>query len=328
MNFAHPEAFLLLALLPVYGAFHWARSRKNQGLPLSTFDTLYQERQRWVWQSTLPALLYLTGFCLLVCALARPQFGKEVTYNKQEGVDIILALDISGSMYANDFKPTRLEAAKSVIQEFIQNQKVNRVGVVVFSGTSYTLLPLTTDYQLAEKLVGDVDFYSIDPKSENAGATNIAMAIFNATYRFKEDNKKSRVLVLLTDGEDSKGPEGPIAAAEAAAQKNVRIYTIGIGSEEGLVFRVPNSNRRLFFKVDAPTLKEIARKTGGAYFHAGNNNTLREVYKRIDSMEKAELEVRKNTVYMEQMAIFLWPAFWALLLGFILSHSVALVVRL
>jgi len=266
--------------------------------------------------------------------MARPQAGREVTSTKEKGVDIILALDTSGSMLAEDFLPNRLEAAKKVIAEFVRNQKSNRVGMVVFAGRSFTLLPMTTDYSLIIEAIKD-----IHPHIVKIDGTAIGDGISNAIYRFREDNLKSRVLILLTDGENTAGNIKPLVAAQVARQKNVRIYTIGMGKAEGVPIPVtdPRTGQRYYVRdrsgnlylsrINAKELTEIAQLTGGLYFQADNAEKLKDIYKRIAEMEKAEYEVKHTTLYLEQMVWFGVPALILLMLALLMNLTVSRVLR-
>jgi Ca-activated chloride channel homolog len=335
MRFANPEAFLLLLLLPVFVYFKLKRQpAKHEALPLPTFSRLLELPRAWPWKLWLPPLLYLLGVICLIGALARPQYGREITTSKEKGVDIILALDTSGSMQAEDFQPNRLEAAKRVISEFVSNQKSNRLGVVVFAGRSFTLLPMTTDYPLVLDAIKD-----IQDKTVKIDGTAIGDGIANAVYRFKEDNTKSRVLILLTDGENTTGNILPLVAAQVARQKNVKIYTIGMGTSEGVPIPMtdPQTGRRYYVRdrngnlfrsrINAKELTEIAKITGGLYFQADNAEKLTAIYQRIAEMEKTEYEVKHTTLYLEQMIWLAFPAFILLCLAFVLRMTIAKVVR-
>lgn len=203
MRFAYPYAFTLLLLIPLY-YWGWRRwqQQKTQGLPLTHLRGLAALSRRvtnFSWATFMAQLCLLLFWVGLVSAIARPQMGQTVEKSKVRGVDIILAVDTSLSMLAEDLKPNRLAVAKEVIQQFIQIQNGNRLGVVVFAGQSYTLLPLSTDYAMVSESVADIEIDMIDK-----GGTAIGDAIANGVYRFKDDNPKSRVIILLTDGEKQK----------------------------------------------------------------------------------------------------------------------------
>lgn len=336
MRFAHPEAFLLGLFLPLYMWWVWFQkpTNKGKGIPLPTYQYLKLIHKRFHWKLWLPRVFWLFGFIFLILALARPQAGREVTLSKQKGIDIILALDTSGSMLAEDFQPNRLEAAKRVIVEFIRLQQNNRIGVVVFAGRSFTLLPLTTDYSLVAQAVQE-----IHPHIVKIDGTAIGDGIANAIYRFKQDNLKSRVLILLTDGENTAGNIRPLVAAEVARQKNIRIYTIGMGKTEGVPIPVtdPRTGRRYYARdrngnlylsrVNGEELAKIAQITGGQYFQADNPQKLTAIYQKIAAMEKTTFETRRIMLYQERMLWFALPALLLMLLAQGLQVTVGRILR-
>lgn len=333
MKFASPEAFLLLLLWPVYMGLVWRMRSQRSGLPLATYRFLAPLR-RWEWRVWLPGTLYLLGFVLVVGALARPQSGREVVKQTQQGVDVMLAVDTSGSMLAEDFTPNRLEVAKQVLQDFVTEQEGNRLGIVVFAGRSFTLLPLTTDQNLVAESLGDItaDMVAVD-------GTAIGDAIANALYRFNKDNTKSRVLILLTDGENNAGNVQPLIAAQFARQRNVKIYTIGMGKPGGapIPFFDRQTGQRTYVRdrygnffltrINEEDLKAIAQATGGLYFKADNKQKLAEIYRRIAQMEKSDFEVRRSTRYTELMIWLLLPALLVWGLAYTLEATVCRQVR-
>ena len=336
MHFANPEAFLLLLLLPVYLGYRLSQSEPmTSALPLPTYQQLVAIRQPWLWKLWLPRLCTLLGTLLLIAALARPQTGREVITSREKGVDIILALDTSGSMLAEDFQPNRLEAAKNVILDFVRAQRSNRVGMVVFAGRSFTLLPMTTDYALLRETIRE-----INARTVKIDGTAIGDGIANAVYRFRKDNLKSRVLVLLTDGENTAGNIQPLVAAQVARQRNVKIYTIGMGKAEGvpIPLRDPRTGQRYYARdartgqlylsrINSQELQKIAEITGGQYFQADNARTLNAIYQKIASMEKAEFEIKRSTRYQEKMEWFTAPALLLLSLAVLLELTLARVLR-
>lgn len=335
MRFANPEAFLLLLLLPVFVLLRRKYRPLRQGaLPLPTYSRLLEMPRSGYWKLWLPRVLYLLGVLCLIGALARPQFGREITRSKEKGVDIILVLDTSGSMQAEDFQPNRLEAAKKVISEFVATQKSNRVGVVVFAGRSFTLLPLTTDYPLVLDALKDIHKGTV-----KIDGTAIGDGIANAVYRFKSENAKSRVIVLLTDGENTMGNIQPLVAAQVARQKNIKIYTIGMGRAEGVPIPMtdPQTGKRFYLRdrngtlflsrINAKELTEMAHLTGGLYFQADNAEKLTAIYERIGQMEKSEFETKRTTLYLEQMIWLALPALLFFALSFIFRTTLGRVVQ-
>lgn len=319
MHFASPQAFGLLLLLPLAGLWRWRR-RRPQGLPISSLSLFEGLKQHRPWRLYLSRALYLAFFLLLVLALARPQSGHEVIKTTQKGIDIMLAVDTSASMQAQDFKPNRLEAARNVIQNFVGQQQGNRLGIVVFAGASFTLMPLSTDYAMIMDSIAE-----IHPQIVREPGTAIGDAIANALYRFGDKNKGSRVIILLTDGENTAGHTQPLVAAQMARQKDVRIHVIGMGKPEGVPVPIvdPSTGRRFYLRdnkgnlylsrINEDDLKQIASLTGGLYFRADNNNSLHAIYAQINQMEKSEFETHKRTIYTERMHWFLIPALLCLL---------------
>ncbi len=237
----------------------------------------------WLW---LPRLLRMLALVLLATTLARPQFGRVERKSYAEGIDIMLLLDVSGSMRTEDFSPNRLEAAKEVLKEFVAGRRGDRIGLVVFGATAATLVPLTLDYVVVQKFIDKVQFGIVDER-----ATAIGMGIATALKKLESSKAKSKVIVLLTDGENNAGNVDPLAAADAAKALKVRIYTIGVGTDleqarQGLFAGMFPAEAGL----DEKTLKAIAEKTGGLYFHATSNEKLREIYRQIDKLEKTRVQ--------------------------------------
>lgn len=337
MTFANPEAFWLIILLPLYFLLQKKSELPSQGLALPTLSILKSikfSRAKIYLKAYSPVCLTIIAMILLITALARPRLGKETTKTIQKGIDIILALDISYSMLAEDFRPNRLEAAKKVISEFIQGQKGNRIGSVIFSGRSFTLMPLTTDYNLLRQSIEEVDYDMIKIQG-----TAIGDSIANALYRFKDNKTQSKIIILLTDGEHNVGKIKPLVATEMARKKDVKIYTIGVGKKEG--FPIPAVDHRgkktylkdrygnyILTRLNEDDLQKIASETGGLYFHADNANKLSNIYNLINKMEKTEFEVKKQMAYTERMSWFLWPAIALFLLAQFLSLTICRIIRL
>ncbi|MEZ0368663.1 MAG: VWA domain-containing protein [Candidatus Sericytochromatia bacterium] len=321
MRFANPEAFWLLLLLPLYGLWRLRAHSRSRGLPFPALSLFEGIRRPQPWLNWLSGLSYLLSALTLTAALARPQQGHEFIHTTQKGIDIMLAVDVSASMLAEDFSPNRLVAARRVLDSFIARQQGNRLGVVVFSGRSFTLIPLTTDYHLVADSVA-----TIVPEMVREQGTAIGDAIANAIYRLRKQNTPSKVIILLTDGENTAGDTLPIVAAQMARQMNIRIHVIGIGRPEGVPVPVldPRTHERVYLRnpdgslyrsrIKEYDLQQIASLTGGLYFRADNENTLTSIYEQINKMEKTEFESRKRTVYSEQMMWFLVPGAALLLL--------------
>ena len=265
----------------------------------------------------LPYLLKIIASALLIIAIARPQSSTKWEESTTEGIDIVLAMDISGSMLARDLKPDRLEASKNVAMDFINKRKNDRVGLVIFSGESFTQCPLTTDHNVLINLFKDVKSGMVDD------GTAVGMGLATAVNRLKASEAISKVIILLTDGVNNSGMVPPLTAAEIAQKFGIRVYTIGVGTEgfAPYPFQTPFGiqYQEVEVKIDEKTLQDIATLTDGKYFRATNNRSLKEIYKDIDSLEKSKIEI---TEFHKRSEEFLPFALWALallFLGFVLQ---------
>ena len=265
----------------------------------------------------LPFIFKISAATLLIIAMARPQSSTNWEESTTEGIEIILAMDISGSMLAQDLKPDRLEASKNVAIDFISQRKNDRVGLVIFAGESFTQCPLTTDHNVLINLFKDVKSGMVDD------GTAIGMGLATAINRLKDSEAISKVIILLTDGVNNSGTIPPLTAAEIAQKFGIRVYTIGVGTEgfAPYPFQTPFGiqYQEVEVKIDEKTLQDIATLTDGKYFRATNNNSLREIYKDIDALEKSKIEI---TEFHKRAEEFLPFALWALgllFLGFLLQ---------
>ena len=238
---------------------------------------------------------------LLIIVVARPQKTDIIQDVTTEGIDIILTLDISGSMLARDFRPDRLEASKNVATEFISGRPYDRMGLVVFSGESFTQCPLTTDHAVLINLMREVQSGMIED------GTAIGMGLATAVNRIKDSEAKSKVIILLTDGVNNRGEIAPATAADIAKTFGIRVYTIGVGTQGMAPYPVQTpvgiQYQNMPVEIDEEILKEIAGKTGGMYFRATDNNKLIQVYNEIDKMEKSKIDVRQFTRKEEKYLI-------------------------
>jgi len=298
MRFASP--LFLLALIPLalllLREFRRPWSRARLGIPAAGFFPRRGWRSRLA--GAVPVLVGLSGL-LLVVALARPQTGAAKVERKSEGIDIVLALDISGSMRAEDFKPNRLAVVKQVAKEFVQGRSGDRIGLVVFAGGAYTQCPLTLDYGVLTTLLDEVDFGNVPD------GTAIGMALATSVNRLRGTPGKSKIVVLLTDGQNNAGEIDPVTAAEAAKAVGVKVYTIGAGTQGPVRVPVddPVFGRRyvtMEASLDEKTLTEIARTTGGRYFRATSAEALEEIYGEIDRMEKTTASTVEYVQYNER----------------------------
>ncbi|MES2276703.1 MAG: VWA domain-containing protein [Bacteroidota bacterium] len=321
MEFAHPGFFWLLLIIPITVAYYIWRERKLYGnmsvsaikgfaLPAKTLLPMFRH-------SSL--VLRSLGLIALIFALARPQSSLSWQNSTTEGIDIIIASDISGSMLAEDFKPNRLEAGKNIAIDFIKNRPNDRIGLVIFSGESFTQCPLTIDHDVLINLYGDIKNGMIDD------GTAIGMGLATAVNRLKESTAKSKVIILLTDGSNNMGSIPPLTAAEIAKQFNVRVYTVGVGTHgfAPYPFQTPMGiqYQNVPVDIDEGTLTKIAETTGGKYFRATNNATLKNIYEKIDKLEKAKIDVTEYHKKTELYLSFALIALGFLLLEFILKNT-------
>jgi Ca-activated chloride channel homolog len=321
IEFAHPGFSWLLLIVPLTVAWYIWRQQILQGsLSISAVKGFSIPTK-----SVIPRLrhsgIVLRSLALvaLIIALARPQSSLSWQNTTTEGIDIIIASDISGSMLAEDFQPNRLEAGKNIAIDFIKNRPDDRIGLVIFSGESFTQCPLTIDHDVLINLFKDVKNGMIDD------GTAIGMGLATAVNRLKESDAKSKVVILLTDGSNNMGSIPPVTAAEIAKQFNVRVYTVGIGTHGYAPYPVQTpagiQYQRIPVDVDEGTLSKIANITGGKYFRATDNETLKNIYDQIDKLEKAKIDV---TQYHKKTEMFLPFALIALLflsLEFILKNT-------
>lgn len=312
MRFAQPLWLLLLLGLPLL-ALRTLRAERRLRLPHPRLPELVAAglpRGRWAGARHLPLVLRLAALALLVVALARPQVGASAIPTTTQGVDIMVALDVSGSMAAPDFPPNRLEAAKAVVAEFVRARRDDRVGLVLFAGHAFTQVPLTLDHDLLAALLGRVELGLIED------GTAIGEALATAVGRLADSEAESRVVVLLTDGNNNRGEIDPLTAADMARRLGIRVYTVGVG-RKGWFTRLEDDPIlgqrpvRVEARVDEELLTTVAERTGARFFRARDADALREIYRRIDALEKSPLE---SSVHLRYADRYGWPAAAALLL--------------
>lgn len=323
MTFANPGyLFLLLLLVPVVGWYIWKLHAAQASLQLSSTSSLQRQPKSWrVWLLHVPFVLRVMVITLLSLALARPQLSNKWQSQSTEGIDIVMALDISGTMLGEDLKPNRLEAAKSVATEFVLSRPNDQIGLVVFAGESFTQCPLTTDHAVLVNLFQSVRFGMIED------GTAIGLGLANAVNRMKDSPTKSKVVILLTDGSNNRGDIDPLTAAEIAKTFGIRVYAIGVGSyskEVKVPIHTPYGVQygTMSSEFDETTLRDIAQMTGGEYFRATDNNSLRAIYQQIDQLEKTKIRVREYSKRTEHFVPFLVAALACLLLELILRYLV------
>jgi Ca-activated chloride channel homolog len=303
--FAEPLFLYLLLVVPAMIAFYILKQHKAvaavrmPGLqPFSKTENTFRHYLRHIL-----FVLRVIAISLLVVVLARPQKSDNFQDISTEGIDIILALDISGSMLARDFKPDRLEASKNVATEFISGRPYDRMGLVVFSGESFTQCPLTTDHAVLINLLRELKSGMIED------GTAIGMGLATSVNRIKDSNAKSKVIILLTDGVNNRGAIAPATAAGISKTYGIRVYTIGVGTQGVAPYPVNTpygiQYQNMPVEIDEAILKEIAQMTGGRYFRATDNDKLVQVYAEIDKLEKSKIDVRQ---YKRKEEKFIFPA--------------------
>ncbi len=322
MTFANPGyLFLLLLLIPVVGWYIWKLHNAKASIQLSSTTILQkQPKSTRAYMIHLPFVLRTVTIILLTIALARPQLSNRWQSQSTEGIDIMMALDVSGTMLGEDFKPNRLEAAKAVATDFVIARPDDQIGLVVFAGESFTQCPLTTDHAVLVNLFQSVKFGMIED------GTAIGLGLANAVNRMKDSTTKSKVIILLTDGSNNRGEIDPQTAAEIAKTYGIRVYAIGVGSygKVRVPIQTPYGTQygTMDSEFDEQTLRNIANTTGGEYFRATDNSSLKAIYNQIDQLEKTKIRVREYSKRTENFAPFLYAALLCLLLDILLRFFV------
>lgn len=312
--------FLLIIIIPM---IIWYIIKSKSSTPTITISSLKSFGNKTGnirnYLKHLLFILRVLSLFLLIVALARPQSTNSWQNISTEGIDIIMSLDISGSMLAQDFKPNRLEASKDIASEFINSRPNDRMGLVVFSGKSFTQCPLTTDHAVLINLFNGVKFGIIDD------GTAMGEGIATAINRIKDSNAKSKVIILLTDGVNNRGSIAPNTAAEIAKTYGIRIYTIGVGTMGEAPCPMPTAFgtqiQMMKVEIDEPVLKQVAEMTNGKYFRATNNDKLREIYKEIDKLEKTKIAVKEYRKRKEEFLPLLLLAGILLLTEIVLRYT-------
>jgi Ca-activated chloride channel family protein len=321
MEFKNPYFFALLALLIPYIIWYVLRNKKSQPamrMP-QTAKYRYVPRTWRTYLMPLPFLLRIVLFTLVVCILARPQSKHSWNDTDVEGIDIMLAVDFSTSMLAQDFKPNRVEALKEIAQEFISKRPNDNIGLTFFAGEAYTQCPLTTDHAVLMNLYANADSYMAYNNKAIADGTAIGDGIMNALLRLRESQAKSKVVILLTDGVNNSGNISPLTAAEIAKQQKVRIYTIGIGRNGMAPYPLDSGGTIMLpVEIDEQTMTKISKETGGRYFRAQKNAELQAIYDEIDHMERTKFSVRQYSKRNELFEPFAIAALITLLLEILL----------
>ncbi len=319
MSFLYPKLLWLLLLVPLVALIYILVFQKKQAtLHLPSSYRLMGGGFR-VYMRHAPFILELLAFAFIIVALARPRDTSSINEKKIEGIDIMLALDASGSMMAMDLEPNRFEAAKTVAADFISKRPNDNIGLVVFAGESFTRCPLTTDHTTLLNRLEGVELGLLDD------GTAIGMGIASACSRLKDSKTKSKIIVLLTDGTNNMGSITPNTAASIASSLGIRIYTIAVGTYGEATFPIQAAFGTVYEKVkveiDEASLKQIANVTGGAYYRATDNKSLEEIYKKIDELEKSRLLTKSFEAYRELYFAWACIAFILLIVAIVLRAT-------
>ena len=322
IEFANPKLLWLLLLVPALIVWYILRHKKQEA-SLSFSDLKGMVKLPKTWKAYLRHLLFalkMAALTLLIVALARPQSSSTNSTSNIEGIDIVLAMDVSGSMLARDLKPDRLTAAKNVASDFVQGRPGDRMGLVIFSGETFTQVPLTTDHGVMLNMLAEMKNGLIDD------GTAIGDGLATAISRLKDSEAISKVVILLTDGMNNAGSVDPYTAAEIAKLYGIRVYTIGVGSFGTAPYPVQTpfgtQIQQIKVEIDERLLSTIANSTGGKYFRATSNQKLDEIYQEIDQLERSKIEVTEfRRLHEEFYPLVAW-ALALLLLEFILRKTI------
>jgi Ca-activated chloride channel family protein len=318
VTFANPHLLWLLLVVPMVGVWTWWRFRREGGLRYSDVRPALSAPASWtVRLRGLPTVLRMGALALGILALARPQVRDVIRTKTAEGIDIMLVLDTSSSMRAEDFQPNRFQAAREVASSFVEGRVSDRVGLVVFAAEAYTQVPLTLDYDFLQRMMERVRIGVVED------GTAVGTALATAVNRLKDTESKSKVVVLLTDGRNNRGEIDPATAAEIASTMGVRVYAIGVGTpgpqttnQQHLEEQKPGESG-----VDEQMLRTVAETTGGRYFSASSKDALQRIYDEIGQMEATDVDERVYTDREEWYPWFLAPSFALVLLDVLLSTT-------
>ncbi|MBM0654128.1 VWA domain-containing protein [Capnocytophaga genosp. AHN8471] len=324
ITFANPQFFWLLLVLPLMVAWYMYWNKKSK--PNVTLSSTIAFRKISSWKDYLYHSLFalrLLAVALITIALARPQTHSENAQTKiTDGIDIVMAIDVSSSMLSQDLKPNRFEALKKVASQFVKDRPNDRIGLVVYAGESYTKTPVTTDKSIILNSLAELTYGQVED------GTAIGMGLATAVNRLKESKAKSRVIILLTDGVNNTGVIDPLIAAELAAEYGIKVYTVGIGTN-GMALSPYALNpdgsimyRMLQVEIDESLMKKIAQITHGRYFRATNNQKLQQIYDEINKLETSKIEEFKYTEVDEKFRLLVIIAAALLFLEFLLKHTV------
>jgi len=321
ITFANPQFFILLLAIPLLIFFHLKRKNKQGYFQLSTIKGI--EKLPVGFRIKSRPLLFvsrLLGIAFIITALARPQSSNVNETINSEGLDIVLSMDISGSMLAEDFKPNRIEAAKNVAKKFIENRPTDRIGLVIFAGESFTQCPLTTDQSILKQQLKNIKSGLLED------GTAIGMGLATAVERLRSSKAKTKLIILLTDGVNNSGLIDPITALEISKAFKIRVYTIGVGTMGTAMSPSQDQFGQMVMKpmpvqIDEPLLQKISGETGGKYFRATDNNSLQKIYSEIDQLEKTKIEINSFKRYAELFFPFALIGLGLLFLEIVLRYT-------
>lgn len=327
MEFANKEYFLLLLLLIPYILWYFLYRKKSE--PTMQMSDTYAYRfapKSWrIRIVNLPMLLRCITFVLIVIILARPQTHNSWDNKSVDGIDIMLSMDVSTSMLAEDLKPNRIEAAKEVAAEFIAGRPNDNIGLTIFAGEAFTQCPMTTDHSSLLNLLQNVRT-DIAARGLIQDGTAVGMGLANAVSRLKDSQAKSKVVILLTDGSNNMGDLSPMTAAQIAKSLDIRVYTIGVGTNKVAPYPMPVAGGVQYVnipvEIDTQTLSDIAVTTQGNFYRATNNRQLKQIYKDIDKLEKTKMNVKKFSKRYEAYQPFAIAAIISLLLEILLRNTI------
>lgn len=322
IEFANPAYFGLFLLVPIMIFWYISKSSRWQGTLRFSSLSGFAGLKSWKnYVRHLPFVLRLLAISCLIIALARPQVRNDEELKSGQGIDIVLCMDVSGSMLAQDFTPNRLEASKQVAANFVDNRPTDRIGLVIFAGESFTSSPLTTDKNILKNQIFNAQ------SSLLADGTAIGDGITTSVERLRNSTTKTKIIILLTDGENQGGLIDPQAAKEIAKSFGIKIYTIGMGSEGYAETPVQASGgtvvmQRQKVNIDEPLLRQIADETGALYFRARDNSSLKNVYDEIDKLEKSRIEITALKRFTEKFFPFALAAAFLIIIEMILRYTV------
>ena len=325
MNLAHPGyLWLFLLFIPLIAWYVWSRRKANPSMRMSSISAFKGLSTSWkVYVKHFSFVLKLAALSCLIIILCRPQTYDKWSMSDTEGTDIVMAIDISASMLSRDLQPDRLEAAKKVASDFVAKRESDNIGLVIFAGEGFTLLPMTTHQATLLNTIHEISINMLD-----ADGTAIGDGIATAINRIKDGKAKSKSIILLTDGTNNSGVVAPLTAAEIAQKEGIRIYTIGLGTRG--TAETPYAQGfggELLYKpmpvtIDEESLKKVAQMTGGKYFRATDNDVLTSIFNEIDKLEKTKIDVKNFTNTQDNYMPWAWALLLLVLLNLTISYTV------